>query len=119
MRSLRFARCLVLAGLLFAGFDVQQAGAEHYRQQLRARDTVGGRDHDEAREGVKQGKLVPLSEAIRVVRARYSGQLLDASLHELVPGQPVYRVLILMQDGRRVAVWVDARTGQILRVEGG
>ncbi len=115
MRSLRFARCLVLAGLVFAGIDVHQAAAEH----LRARDTVGGRDHDEAREGVKQGRLIPLSEAIRVVRARYSGQLLDASLHELVPGQPVYRVLILMQDGRRVAVWVDARTGRIMRVEGG
>jgi uncharacterized membrane protein YkoI len=112
MPSLRLAKCLVLAGLIFAGFDVQQAMA------LRARDSVGGRDHDEAREGVAQGRLIPLGEVIRIVRGRYSGQLLDASLHELVPGQPVYRVLILMQDGRRVAVWVDARSGQILRVEG-
>lgn len=119
MRAPRLARCLVLASLIFAGFDGSQAAAEHYREHLRARDTVRGRDHDEAREGVRQGRLVPLSDAIRVVRGRYRGQMLDASLHELVPGQPVYRVLILMQDGRRIAVWVDARTGQILRVEGG
>ncbi|HXZ68757.1 MAG TPA: PepSY domain-containing protein [Alphaproteobacteria bacterium] len=114
MRSPRLLRSLVLASLIFAGIDLGHASAEH----LRARDSVRGRDHDEAREGVAKGRLVPLGDVIRIVRGRYSGQLLDASLHELVPGQPVYRVLILMQDGRRVAVWVDARSGQILRVEG-
>jgi uncharacterized membrane protein YkoI len=93
---------------------VQPAAAEH----LRAHDSVRGRDHDAARQGVNSGKLVPLGEVVRTVRARYPGELLDASLHELVPGQPVYRVLILTNDGRRLAVWVDARTGQILRVEG-
>ena len=117
MRSLRLASCLVLAGLFFAGFGIHEASA--HREQLRARDTVGRQDHDEAREGVRQGRLIPLSDAIRVVRGSYPGQLLDASLHELVPGQPVYRLLILMQDGRRVAVWVDAQSGRILRVEGG
>ena len=118
MRSLRIARCLVLASLFLAGLSVEASSAQTYREHLRARDSVGGRDHDRAREGVAQGHLIPLADAIRVVRQRYSGQLLDASYHELVPGEPVYRVLILMQDGRRIAVWVDARSGEILRVEG-
>ncbi|MFZ1988548.1 MAG: PepSY domain-containing protein [Alphaproteobacteria bacterium] len=114
MRSPRLLRCLVLAGLIFAGIDLGHASAEH----LRARDSARGRDHDEAREGVAEGRLIPLGEVIRIVKGRYPGELLDASLHELVPGQQVYRVLILMQDGRRIAVWVDARSGQVLRVEG-
>ncbi len=60
----------------------------------------------------------PLARILPRIAARYRGRMLDADLHELVPGEPVYRVLWLTPDGRRLEIWVDARSGQILRVEG-
>jgi uncharacterized membrane protein YkoI len=104
------AACLSIAGIAASG----PAQAAH----LRARDRVHTRDHAYARRGVSRGELVPLGAVIGNIRAHFHGRLLDASIHELVPGQQVYRVLILTDDGRRIAIWADARTGQILRVEG-
>jgi len=100
--------------MLAANAALAPAAAEH----VRATDQVSGNDHDAARKGVSQGQAMPLGEVVRIVQARYPGRLLDASYHELVPGEPVYRVLILTTDHRRLAVWVNAHSGAILRVEG-
>jgi len=89
-----------------------------FAERLRANDSIQGRDHDAARQGVRSGEIIPYSEVIRIVQRSYPGQILDSELKELVPGQKVYRVLVLTSNGRRLAVWVDARSGQILRVEG-
>jgi uncharacterized membrane protein YkoI len=106
---------LVTASLVFAAMAPL---APALAERVRANDRVRGRDHDAARAGVSRGQVMSLAEVVRIVQSRYPGRLLDASYHELVPGQPVYRVLILTSDHRRLAVWVDARSGQILRVEG-
>jgi uncharacterized membrane protein YkoI len=86
------------------------------RERTRARDRGG--DQVEAREGVRNGRLVPLSEVLRRIARSYPGRMLDASLRELVPGSPVYVVIWLTPDGRRLTIWADARTGDIMRVEG-
>lgn len=103
------AAALLLAHLAFA--PVSADGA-------RSRDRFPRDDQDAARAGVRNGTLVPLSEVIKRIRARYPGTLLDASLLELRPGAPAYRVLWLTPDGRKLVIWVDARTGSITRVEG-
>jgi uncharacterized membrane protein YkoI len=116
MRMARpFLMLLTVAGLLVAPiWSSSPALADH----MRANDRIRGSDHDAARAGVDSGRLLPFKEVKRRVQARYPGRFLDASLHEIARGEPVYRVLWLLPDGRRIAIWVNAKTGQILRVEG-
>lgn len=116
MRGARlFLILLTVAGSLVAPLWLSSpALADH----MRANDRIEGSDHDAARAGVNSGRLLPFREVIQRVKARYPGRLLDASLHEIARGEPVYRVLWLLPDGRRITVWVNAKTGQILRVEG-
>jgi uncharacterized membrane protein YkoI len=67
----------------------------------------------EAREGVRDGRLVPLEQVIRNIARSTPGQLLDAGL-ENRGDRPIYRVRWQTNDGRRVDYIVDARTGQII-----
>jgi Peptidase propeptide and YPEB domain len=112
------ARLTVSGGLALAlGFALLApvpAGAHG----ARAHDRVPRNDQDAARDGVRAGHLIPLSEILPRIAARFGGRMLDADLHEIVPGEPVYRVLWLTPDNRKLEIWVDARTGQIIRVEG-
>jgi|TARA_R110000868_G_scaffold322583_3_gene583539 uncharacterized membrane protein YkoI len=67
----------------------------------------------EARTEREQGHLVPAVRVIGEVRRRFPGaQVLDAELEG--GAQPRYIVKILTQDGRRIDVVADARTGDIL-----
>ncbi|WP_291844059.1 PepSY domain-containing protein [Maricaulis sp.] len=67
----------------------------------------------EARDARRQGDVVPALRVISEVRRRYPGaDVLDAELEG--GASPRYVIKILTQDGRRVDVVADARTGQIL-----
>lgn len=78
----------------------------------RDRDSLGAgwrAQQDEARGGVKSGRLVPLSRVIEQISRRTPGRVLDAGLE----GRN-YRVRWATTDGRRIDFIVDAETGQIL-----
>jgi len=67
----------------------------------------------QARDARRQGNVVPALRVISEVRRRYPGaDVLDAELEG--GASPRYVIKILTQDGRRVDVVADARTGQIL-----
>lgn len=68
---------------------------------------------DEARQGVRNHQLLPLSRVIEQVRARTPGRQLDAGL-EYQGARPIYRVRWMTRDGRRVDYLIDAATGAIL-----
>lgn len=68
---------------------------------------------DDAREGVRGGRLVPLEQVIRGIARSTPGRLLDAGL-EGGGDRPIYRVRWQTNDGRRIDYIVDARTGQII-----
>jgi hypothetical protein len=70
-------------------------------------------DQNDAREGVRAGRILPLSQVLGRVRAQYPGQLLDAQLVG-GGGQPVYLIKLLMNDGSVAIVSADAATGRIL-----
>ncbi|MFT5390132.1 MAG: hypothetical protein ACI8PT_000315 [Gammaproteobacteria bacterium] len=72
-----------------------------------------GRDHDRARQAVRSGKVLPLSQILQPLRQRLGGRVLDAQLR---PDQSQYIVKWLRQDGQVVVVTVDAVSGQIQRV---
>jgi uncharacterized membrane protein YkoI len=73
-------------------------------------------DHDRARSAVEAGQIRPLQEILAAVRAQVPGRLLDARLQQ---NNRVYEVILLQADGQVVAVTVDARTAQVLGVQGG
>ena len=68
---------------------------------------------DDAREGVRGGRLVPLESVIRNIARSTPGRLLDAGLEDH-GGRPIYRVRWQAANGQRIDFIVDARTGAII-----
>ena len=71
---------------------------------------------DEMRVQENSGPSVSLKEVRRIVRRQFGGQILDTQLFQTGGGW-VYRVRVLMDDGRVVEVGVDGQTGQIIGVQ--
>jgi uncharacterized membrane protein YkoI len=72
---------------------------------------------DEMRAQENSGPSVSLKDVRRIVRRQFGGQILDTQLFQTGGGW-VYRVRVLMDDGRVVDVGVDGQTGQIIGVQG-
>jgi len=109
---------LALVGALVLGLGAPpMASAQPLGRGLpQLDDSLGSgwrQQQDQAREGVRQGRLMPLPAIIAQISRRYPGRALDAGL-ESAGGRPVYRVRWATQDGRRIDFIVDAMTGQIL-----
>jgi len=68
---------------------------------------------DDAREGVRGGRLVPLESVIRNIARSTPGRLLDAGLEDQ-GGRPIYRVRWQAASGQRIDFIVDARSGAII-----
>jgi len=72
---------------------------------------------EEARRGVRQGRMLPLEQVAPRLNRRAPGRLLDAGI-ENRGGQTVYRVRWQAADGRRIDYLVDAATGVIVGAQG-
>ncbi len=105
----------ILAGVLaatLAGF----ARADPPANRAARPDSLGAgwrQQQDEARQGVRQRRMIPLGQIIEQLRARIPGRQLDAGL-EYDGDRPIYRVRWITKDGRRIDFMIDAATGQIL-----
>lgn len=83
-------------------------------------DSLGSnwrQQQDEARQGVRQGRMVPLEQVIGRISRRTPGRLLDTGIEEM-GGNTVYRVRWQAHDGRRIDYIVDASSGGIIRAQG-
>ena len=78
-----------------------------------------GSEQNEVRRAVREGRQIPLGQAIEAVRRRSPGHELDAGLEAGPNGRPVYRLRWAGQNGRRQDYMVDAGTGAVLGVQGG
>ena len=72
---------------------------------------------DEARRGVRQGRMMPLEAVAPRLARRTPGRLLDAGI-ENRGGQTVYRVRWQASDGRRIDYIVDASSGAVISAQG-
>jgi len=72
---------------------------------------------DEARQGVRQGRYVPLGRVLPELRKRSPGRQLDAGIERGFDGRPVYRVRWGAANGRRIDYIIDAQTGQVIGTE--
>jgi hypothetical protein len=76
-------------------------------------------EQNEVRRAVRDGRHVPLSQAIAAVRQRSPGHVLDAGMEGGPDGRTLYRLRWATNDGRRIDYLVDAATGAVVGVQGG
>lgn len=80
-------------------------------------DSLGadwGQQQDQARSGVREGRLLPLGRIMQMISRATPGRLLDAGLEPGPDGRPAYRVRWAATGGRRIDFIVDAVSGAIL-----
>jgi hypothetical protein len=76
-------------------------------------------EQDDVRRAVRDGRHVPLSQAIAAVRHHSPGHVLDAGMQTGPDGRTLYRLRWATNDGRRIDYLVDAATGAVVGVLGG
>ncbi len=74
---------------------------------------------NEVRQAVREGRHIPLGQAIAAVRRRTPGRELDAGLEPGPGGRSVYRLRWAAANGRRIDYLIDAATGAVIGVQGG
>ena len=72
-------------------------------------------DQDEARRALRQGKVMPLTAILEIAFRREKGTVLELEL-ETQKGVLTYEIELLTDSGRKVQMWINARTGEILKV---
>jgi hypothetical protein len=69
---------------------------------------------DDARRGVREGRMASLSQVMENIRRTTPGRMLDAGVEPGPDGRPTYRVRWAAEGGRRIDFIVDAATGAII-----
>jgi uncharacterized membrane protein YkoI len=80
---------------------------------------VGGpaiaRDHDDARHAVERGDIRPLAEILATVRDKLPGEIVRVEIEQR-GGHWRYEFRTVDAQGRLFDVFVDARTGDVVRI---
>jgi Peptidase propeptide and YPEB domain. len=79
---------------------------------------AGRGDQEQAREGVRSGRQVPLSRVLGMIASRNGGRHLNTMQGDS-GGRPAYFVQWQLPNGRVVVFVVDAESGQIIGRQGG
>ncbi|WP_319211984.1 PepSY domain-containing protein [Stenotrophomonas sp.] len=72
----------------------------------------GSRQQDSVRQAVRQGRFVPLEQAVADALRRYPGKLIEVELDDAK-----YEIEILGPDGVVMELDYDAATGRLLKME--
>ena len=116
-----FAPLLLAAALVSGGgaahaasFDLELASGVG-----RLVENASGRsDQDNARQAVREGRVLPLGQVLAKVQQRVPGRLLDANLVER-GGRSIYLIKMMTKDGNVAIVTADATNGNVLNVRQG
>ena len=76
--------------------------------------TLADGDHDEARRLSQSGDILSLQVILEKLRPRYPGKVLEVEL-ERKSGRLIYELEILSKDGVVLELYIDAKTGDVLR----
>lgn len=101
-------RAALLVCLLMLTAATAPAHAERSRDRGRS-------DQDAAREALRRGEVMPLSAILAIVDRRAHGQVMAVEL-EREQGRLVYEIDVLSDAGRMIDLWLDARTGEVIRL---
>jgi uncharacterized membrane protein YkoI len=103
---------LLALSTLAAAPLVQDAFADEKKGWRRNRD----RDHDDAWRARQGGAILPLAKVLAMVRPKIRGEIIETEF-EYEHGRPVYEFKYVDRRGRVRELYVDARTGAILKDE--
>jgi uncharacterized membrane protein YkoI len=73
------------------------------------------RDQDDARDALRRKQVMPLTAILEIAFRREKGTVLEVEL-ETEDGILTYKIELLSEAGRKVAMWINARNGDILKV---
>lgn len=73
-------------------------------------------DHDRARQALLAGEILPLKTILERVERAQPGQVMEVELEQKSAGW-VYEVKLLQTEGRLLKLYVDARSGGIMRIK--
>ena len=73
-------------------------------------------DHDRALRAVERGEMQPLPELLAAVRVKLPGEILRVEI-ERQKGRWVYEFRVVGADGRLFDVYVDGKSGEIVRTK--
>lgn len=79
-------------------------------------DVDDAREHYEAREALRLGKIRPLEAIIEAVRKHYGGDIIEIEF-ERNDGRYVYELEIIEPTGRLIEIEVDAKSAEIIASE--
>lgn len=74
-------------------------------------------DHERARRALECGEVMPLADVLAAVRPHISGKIIETEF-EREDGIWIYEMKYINRQGLLVEIYVDARTGLILKTEG-
>jgi uncharacterized membrane protein YkoI len=83
---------------------------------LNSTSIVAEEDYELARKLSQQGHILPLEKILTFARAQKKGEVLDTEL-EKKHGRYLYEVEILDVKGQVWEVKLDAKTGQLIKLE--
>ena len=87
---------------------------EYYRSRPDSLGAQWGQQQDQARLGVRQGRIMPLSRVVQNLQRLSPGRVLDAGLETGPDGRAAYRVRWAAVGGRRIDFIIDAETGAVI-----
>jgi hypothetical protein len=87
---------------------------EYYRSRPDSLGAEWGQQQDQARMGVRQGRIMPLSRVVQNLERLRPGRVLDAGLETGPDGRAAYRVRWAAAGGQRIDFIIDAETGAII-----
>lgn len=76
---------------------------------------AGGRhDHDEARQALAAGEILPLKTILERVEREHPGQVMEVELEHRGP-RWIYKIKLLQPGGTLLKLKIDGRSGETLR----
>lgn len=92
--------------------DSRDGRSSHHESHSSSRHS----DQDDARDALRRGKVMPLTAILEIVARREPGTVLDAEL-ETEDGVLTYKIDLLSDAGRKVRLRLNARTGELLKLD--
>lgn len=103
---MKFAKLIMLV-LAFAVFGTAASGASFARQG----------DQDRALELRKKSDIIPYGVIAKRAESRFGGRVVGQRVREM-DGKIVYELRLLKDDGTVLVVYMDAKTGAVIKTEG-
>lgn len=118
MRILLRQNVPALAALLFFGLaSIAIPGNALADSECGDRGYEDEDDHEKARHALECGEVMPLADVLTALRPHISGKIIETEI-EREHGRWVYEFKFIDAKGRLVEIHVDARTAQVLEIEG-